>query len=381
MVKIQSNTIGVVMMVKNESKRILISLLSIKDVADALIIYDTGSTDNTLDIIRTFAKTNDIKLHIKEGLFVNFAESRNVMMEFASTVDVDYLLKLDCNDELREPKKFLHFVNNIPSNHTGFLVCQIWFHGGTDEYYNIRLVKNNNNWRYFGAVHEYIQDTSINPPQQYKCPKDWYIYQDRTKDDDKTGKRFIKDKDILKNEMIKNPNDTRSMFYLAQTYACLSDYKESYECYKIRYEMKELGYTEERFISCIRCGEYAIDKINLGWDVGRMWFMRGLELIDRIEPYLFMTKYYISVSNWRMAYTFAKLAVDLPPTDCNLFIDKNGYEYTRYHLMGWCSYYHGKIDEGMKACEIAVKARNLDIDKNNLIAYKKLKQSMKQSMK
>ena len=41
-------SVGITMMVKNEKKRLHVSLESIKNVADALIIYDTGSTDETI---------------------------------------------------------------------------------------------------------------------------------------------------------------------------------------------------------------------------------------------------------------------------------------------------------------------------------------------
>lgn len=45
-------TISVVYIVKNERDYIIKSLLSILDLADEIIIVDTGSEDNTLDLIK-----------------------------------------------------------------------------------------------------------------------------------------------------------------------------------------------------------------------------------------------------------------------------------------------------------------------------------------
>ncbi len=45
-------TIGLCMMVKNEQARIKVSLDSVKRFVKCFIIYDTGSTDNTIDIIK-----------------------------------------------------------------------------------------------------------------------------------------------------------------------------------------------------------------------------------------------------------------------------------------------------------------------------------------
>ena len=93
--------IGVLMMVKNEKLRISVTLESIKNFADCLIIYDTGSSDNTIEICENFSKQNNIPLYLKQGEFVNFEVSRNISHDFADTVEfIDYLLLLDTNDEL-----------------------------------------------------------------------------------------------------------------------------------------------------------------------------------------------------------------------------------------------------------------------------------------
>lgn len=366
--------IGIVMMVKNEKKRLHVSLESVKTIADAIIIYDTGSTDNTVEILKEFCEKNKINLYIKFGTFVNFSDSRNVLLEFADTIDVKFLLQLDCNDELKNPNKFLEFIK-IANNaeNTGFLLCQVWFHGGgTDKYWNIRLVKNKSNWRYFGAVHEYMKDTTVlkkgmKEKQSFKCGDEFYLYQDRTQDDDKTSKRFVRDKEMLIASLEKNPNDTRAIFYLAQTYSCLNDFRESYNLYEKRSTMQ--GYLEENFISCMRCGEYNL-KLGGEWEKSFIWFMKAYELFERVEPLIRIIEYYIATRNYRLAYFFSTKAMGLSyPYNCNLFVNKHDYDYTRYHLHGICAFYVGDFDGGSKACLHALKEKNLNIDRINYNFY------------
>jgi len=181
--------IAVLMMVKNEHKRLLVSLESIKNTADSFIMYDTGSTDNTIEIAEKFCQDNGIPFRLKQGEFVDFATSRNVSLDFADEFpEVDYLLLLDTNDELKnraELRAQCEKYYNLPN--TGFLLKQEWWSGRCDTYYNIRLIKARKGWRYRGRVHEWIKNTRFENDNEAIQSGDVVIrldevviYQDRT---------------------------------------------------------------------------------------------------------------------------------------------------------------------------------------------------------
>ena len=153
--------IAVLIMVKNEHKRLNVTLESIKGFADSLVIYDTGSTDDTIDICKNFSNKYNIPLRLKEGEFVNFAVSRNVSLDFADTFDdIDYILLMDTNDELRNGDKLRKYAIEFKDTEkSSFLISQEWLSGeAVNKYFNTRFMKARSNWRYVGPVHEYLHN-------------------------------------------------------------------------------------------------------------------------------------------------------------------------------------------------------------------------------
>lgn len=374
--------IALLMMVKNEEKRLHVTLESVKGHVDSLIIYDTGSTDSTIDILQQFSEKSDIPLHLKKGHFVNFATSRNVSLDYADSIDgIDYLLLLDCNDELKGGNELRQWIQtSARPDETAWLVHQKWFSGAITDYYNIRLIRPRNEWRYRGVVHEWMQhgnDTEY--VERQKVGEPIHIFQDRTLDDGKSGKRFVQDRIMLLDEYKKNPKDERTVFYLAQTCGCLHLTEEAYKYFSIRSKMG--GFREETFHSFLKMGDMIRQKAwnktlapterKKWWDIALAHYMNAFELFVRAEPLTFIAEYYMSLGNNLLAYHFAKFACELSyPSDSILFVDTNVYEYTRYHVLGIVAFYCEKFQEGYDACQKAIEARHQQRDIDNLKFYK-----------
>jgi glycosyltransferase involved in cell wall biosynthesis len=362
--------ISLVMMLKNEEKRLEISLYSVLGVISSLIIYDTGSTDSTVSILKKFSNDNNIPLYLMEGEFEDFSTSRNRLLDFADSIqDVDFLLLLDCNDQLRNGKNLIEFAtkNLNNNNESAWMTMQEWFSGITQKYYNVRFLRPKNNWRYVGVVHEYL--TQYGNDKTFKNLnkiEEVIIYQDRTADDDKSYRRFSRDRELLLNELQKNPKNARTVFYLAQTCQCLNLLEEAYKYYEMRTGMGD--FYEEVYLSYHNCGMLS-ELLNYDWNISLKWYMKSQDIIQRAESLVKIANYYRD-KNWMFSYHFAKMACELPlPQNVTLWIDMDIYEYERYHILGIAAYYYKKYDEGMKACEIAIKAKNKQIDIDNLSFY------------
>ena len=363
--------IALLMILKNEEKRLSVSLKSVIGIVKSLVIYDTGSTDNTLQILRDFSSENNIELHLKQGDFVDFSVSRNVSLDFADSFDnIDFLLLLDCNDELQGGENLLKLATeHLDTDFNAFLLCQHWWSGKYDKYFNTRFLRSRSEWRYKGSVHEYL--ANMNKDRNgtvFKSPDDIILYQDRTQDDDKTSKRFVRDKTLLLADYKQNPTEPRTLFYLAQTCACLKQKEEAFYYYKLRSELE--GFQEEKFHAYLRAGNLS-QQLCHDWYDTLSYYMKAVEHSNRAEPLIRIADHYNKQKNWILSFHFSQWACYLEyPKDAILFVDKYDYEYTRWHLLGIVAYYCGKYEEGKNACLKAIeKGLNTELDKSNLKFY------------
>lgn len=377
--------IGLVMMVKDEEKRIHVSLESVLNVVEAFIIYDTGSTDNTVQIITDFCEKHKINLYLIQGSFVNFCVSRNVILTYAEKINVHYLLLLDCNDELRGGEYLIDFAKFMyDKENTAFLVQQHWWSGTNEKYFNTRFLKNRCGWRYKGVVHEYTTDTSTeNGDPRYpilRLDPRVSLFQDRTLDGDKSQKRFTRDKELLYNEFKKDPTDPRTIFYLAQTCQCLGHNEEAYYYSKLRLELQ--GFLEERYHSYMRCAECAI-RLGHGWYDVAPWFHKAFDEFQRVEPLIKLGEYYRAVNNFQSSYMYLNQACNLNyPDHCILWVDNGAYNYQRWHLLGIVAYYVGQYEVGKKACKKAIEDGTMkELDQKNLEIYLEVERKVREEGK
>jgi glycosyltransferase involved in cell wall biosynthesis len=146
-------TICLNMIVKNESKIITRLLDSVFSIIDCYCICDTGSTDNTVELITEYFTSKNIPGKVVVEPFKNFCYNRNFALKSCLNMS-DYVLLLDADMVL----EINNFDKQILNNYDSFYILQ-----GSDSFYyqNMRIVKNNGLYKYVGVTHEYI-DTPPN---------------------------------------------------------------------------------------------------------------------------------------------------------------------------------------------------------------------------
>lgn len=143
------------MIVRNEEATIARCLDSVKGIPDEIVIVDTGSSDCTKEIVTEFTDK------IFDFIWIDdFAAARNFAFGKAT---MEYILWLDADDVFTEcdREKFLKLkgdldplvdVVNMP-----YLLAFDQFGAVTFSLRRNRLVKRSKNFRWIGAVHEYLE--------------------------------------------------------------------------------------------------------------------------------------------------------------------------------------------------------------------------------
>jgi glycosyltransferase involved in cell wall biosynthesis len=367
-------SIACLIMCKDEHEGIEVTLNSAKDWINMFVVFDTGSSDDTKDIIRNWCSKNNKELHMMEGKFVDFSVSRNALLDFADTFNTEYQLLLDSRDELRTGRELQVFCSQKNEPYTGFLIKQVWFCGNsTQSYFNVRLIKARHKWRYRSSVHEYIYSPEVENVKPLKIPH-IILYQDRTLDNNKSFPRFSRDRALLWNEYNKNPKDQRTIFYMSQTMGCLGQLDLSYKYYKIRSRLG--GFDEEVFHSLLRCGDIArLLKHYPEEAIG--WYINSFSFLERAEPLLYLSDMFQNNKNWRSAYMFCKMATLLDfPEEAILFVDRDSYDYKRWSMFAVIAFNYSKTrknqelkekirQEALDACNKAIEFAHKDIDIKN----------------
>jgi len=211
------------MIVKNESKIIRRLMESVSAIIDCYCICDTGSTDDTIQIINTFFSQKNIPGKVVSEPFKNFAYNRSFALQACSGMS-DYALLLDA-DMIFEINKF--DKRKLAEADT-FCLLQ----GNESFYYqNMRIVRNNGLYKYTGVTHEFIST----PPGNHNINigKDELFIRDIGDGGSKSDK-FERDVRLLLEGLKEEPGNVRYHFYLANSYKDSGQFEKAIEYYHKR---------------------------------------------------------------------------------------------------------------------------------------------------
>src|SRR5580700_3761065 len=95
-----AKTLGLCMIVKNESKVILRCLESVLPIVDYVLIQDTGSTDGTQNLIREWLERVGLPGEVYDEPWRDFGYNRShALTRLREQNNIDYALMLDADDE------------------------------------------------------------------------------------------------------------------------------------------------------------------------------------------------------------------------------------------------------------------------------------------
>ena len=322
------------MIVKNESRVIVRLLTSVLPLIDTYCICDTGSTDDTIAIIKTFFDGHSISGVIHNEPFRDFGYNRSVALKQCYGMpNADYILLMDADMILEMPTKFsiAEFKDSLSAG------AYYVFQGSPSFFYkNIRILKNVENLSYWGVTHEYVNLPSGSIESE--IPRTTLFINDIGDGGAKTDK-YVRDIRLLTQGLVDNPNNDRYTFYLANSYRDAGQYQNAIDTYKKRIELA--GWKQEvwhSYYSIGNCYKHLNDMAN-----AIFYWLEGFHYCaGRIENLYEIVKYYRNKGQNLLAYKFYEMAdkqrIEYTTTDY-LFYQKDVYDYKLDYEFSIIGYY------------------------------------------
>jgi predicted O-methyltransferase YrrM len=306
------NLIHLCIMVKNGGAQFEDVLTKNLSLIDRWTILDTGSTDNTVEII------NKVLVGKKRGElfqepFINFRDSRNRCLDLAGTA-CKYILMLD--DTYVIEGDLRGFLNDVRGDQMADSFSII-IKSDDVEYGSNRITKSQSGLRYKYKIHEVIND---NNNVNIIVPKTSAVIVDGRFDymEERTMKRKELDLKLLYEEMQENPSEPRTYYYLAQTYNLLEKYDLAYEFFLKRGTYANSGFIQERIDAVFEAARLANFKLNKPWEECLKLYEQAFK-IDESRPeslYFIGIHYHLNGDN-KTAYQYFKRAFNIGfPVHC-----------------------------------------------------------------
>lgn len=203
---------AIVIMVKNEEQNICQTLDPyIKAGIQSFLVFDTGSTDNTIETISNYFDQHSVTdAHIRQEPFINFAASRNRALTLAREIfpEADFFLIPDAEWYMDHVQKLLDFCDSERASITPVYFLSL--NNGGEDLAHPRLFRARIPVQFINDVHEYpvpIATTWVPMPVRFR-------YEPNNAGRKSSAARWKRDYVKLKDRYDANPKDPCTLFYL-----------------------------------------------------------------------------------------------------------------------------------------------------------------------
>jgi len=311
---------------KNEEKFIERWYNSAKD-ADEILVFDTGSTDNTVNICK--------KLGIKvfEGTINpwRFDIARNTALSLISR-DMDYCISLDADEVLVGGWK-VH-LENVDKSVTRPRYKYIWSwnqDGSEGLVYGGDKIHSRNGYRWKHPVHEVLTRSSDSPEIQGWIDLEIHHFPDHTKSRAQYGS-------MLEVASSEDPQDDRIAFYYGRELVYQGNLDKAYDQLKYHLSLPTAVWGPERasakrLLAKCRPSE------------AEYWLLSAAsEAADRREPWVDLAEFYYEKGKWIECYSSAVRALSITEKPLEYICDAEAWGSKPHDLAAISSFRLGMQD-------------------------------------
>lgn len=342
-------TIILNMIVKNESKIIERCLDQVKWI-DGLVISDTGSTDDTVEVIESWRKRNGKIGTVVHNPWKNFGHNRNEALiegrkwcrENGMDLMKTYFLLIDADMVFNGGEKLRKII----------LEADLWDirqQNSAIIYHNLRVVKAGIDVVCKCPTHEYYD---ILTPNCVRRTFEDAVIEDIGDGGSKTDKAE-RDIRLLKEALTTDPKNCRYWFYLANTYRDIRDFANAILAYQQRIEIG--GWFEETYCAMMYKGDCHIGMNQAQEAV--MMYLNAYQIDPvRSEALIRLSTFYRMNSQHHTAMLFIDKGLKIAqPENRMLFVEKSVYDWRFLYELSICGFYIKDLNRGKLASKMLLE--------------------------
>lgn len=333
------------MIVKDEARVIERCLRSVKPWIDHWLIVDTGSSDNTPELIEKAMA--GVPGEVVHRPWRNFGHNRNEALQLARD-RADYLLFIDADEQLGVDENSAWPLGMDQPAYS----LEARFSGVS--YDRVSLVSTRLSWQWKGVLHEYLD--AGGPVAQPRLPGFWIqVTPDGARSND--PQKFEKDATLLESALLVEPDNARYVFYLAQSYRDAGQLERSLSTYERRIAMG--GWDEEVWYSLYQVARLC-ELSGYSEAAVIQAYLKAFEARpQRAESLVHLAAFCRAKGAWNQAYLFASDAVKRAVPSDRLFVDLASYQWRAADELALAAFYTGRHAEAASVWQALLKQPHL----------------------
>lgn len=333
---------------KNEEKFVKRWVNSMKE-ADKIIVLDTGSTDNTVNLLKELG----VEVYEKKYDFFRFDVARNDALALIPK-EYDICISTDLDEEFESgwKEKVLSVWNDSITR------LRYTYNWSFNEYnkpattFLLNKIHKRGNYIWKHPVHEVL--TPLKEENEI-INKDIILnhYPDTTKS-------RINYLPLLELSVKEDSEDDRNMHYLGREYMYYCKWDECIETLKKHLELKSATWKDERAASMrfIARSYHAKELDNEAIN----WYLEAIKEAPYLrEAYIEIAYLYYELKQYNNAYIYLKKGLEIKEKSNSYINEEFAWNSFVYDLLSICAFNLGLYNEAVDNIKIA-----LELDKNNI---------------
>lgn len=341
-------TIGLCMIVKNEAAIIERCLDSVRPLIDFVLVEDTGSTDGTQEVIRSWLDRHHLAGRVFDEPWRDFAHNRSrALEELRKLGTVDYALIMDADDFLVYDDEFDAAKFKSGLSHDQY---SVELREANIRYERPQLCRSALSYRYRGVLHEYLEGP---PGASSGRASGFHIASRREGARSRDPDKYRKDAEVLERALVAETDPylrARYTFYLGQSYRDCGDKEKAIAAFLARAEQ---GFWRQEVYLGLYYAAQLQDALQHPFDEVFATYKRAAEVVpERAEAWHGACRLCRIAGRNREGYEVGKPGLSLKPPGDGLFVETWIYDFGLLDEFSvnafWAGHYREALDAGLR---------------------------------